>query len=99
MDAHAGDTRVDCNSNGGAATSLTWSPATTTSLNWLPPDDGGAQVLTYDTLRSDVPSDFFGPAVCIESDGTDTASFDEMNPNSGHVFHPSSQAIYARVSS
>jgi hypothetical protein len=40
------------------------------------PGPGSATSVVYDTLRSSSPSDFHGPAICIEEDGLDLVAED-----------------------
>ena len=47
-----------------------------TTLTWSPPLNTGCASPRYDTLRSRVADDFVVVAECVESDGTDTVSFD-----------------------
>lgn len=56
-----------------------------TELTWSPPAEPGATSVAYDTLRSDVPFDFDGAALCLESgDGADLSSEDWAgNPPAG----------------
>lgn len=57
-------------------------------IQWFPPGEEGSTVLAYDVLRSEVPFDFLGPAVCVESDdGTDRVARDGAVPGPGTVFH------------
>lgn len=59
-----------------------------TVLEWFPPREVGATHLYYDTLRSDLPSDFLGPAVCVETrDDSDRAARDGAVPDPGTGFH------------
>jgi len=52
-----------------------------TGLSWGPPGEPGATGVVYDTLRSDQPFDFIGPALCLESDdGMDLVSEDWAPP-------------------
>jgi hypothetical protein len=48
-----------------------------TQLTWDPPLDPGSTSVVYDTLRSDLPNDFTGAALCLESDdGVDLTAED-----------------------
>lgn len=60
-----------------------------TELTWSPPAEPGATSVAYDTLRSDVPSDFDAAALCLESDdGVDLSSEDWAgNPPAGAVVY------------
>ena len=60
--------------------------AAPTLLGWDAPADPGATMPRYDTLRSTDPADFFGPAICIDSDGTDRFSDDSDTPETGQTF-------------
>jgi hypothetical protein len=51
-------------------------PGAATSLSWQVPDDPGALLVRYDTLRSEAASDFGRPAVCLETDETDRHATD-----------------------
>ena len=62
-------------------------PFTIAKLSWQEPEDPGAVRVRYDTLRSDVASDFFGPAICLETDGTDRASTDGQTLPAWSVFY------------
>ncbi len=66
------------------ARSLHWDSKT--MLNWTAPaDPGGAQLLSYDTLRSTVASDFLS-ATCIEQYGNDLFTSEPGQPNAGQVY-------------
>jgi hypothetical protein len=57
-------------------------------LAWSAPAAPGALVVTYETVRSDDPSDFMTGAVCLMSvDPTATTSMDEEMPGQGSAFH------------
>jgi hypothetical protein len=59
-----------------------------TRLSWRRPRDRGGLGLRYDALRSDVPSDFLGAAVCLESgDDSDSEALDPEAPTPGAAFH------------
>ena len=59
-----------------------------TFVSWTEPVDPGTILpLRYDTVRSDIASDFVTGAVCVETDGSDTESTD-LDPL------PSGQAAY-----
>ena len=58
-----------------------------TTLSWLPPASPGGNIVQYDTLRSLLPSNFNGPAICLETDGPDTTTDDGPTPGSGGAFH------------
>jgi len=62
------------------------------TLTWQPPQLPGAVTLTYDTIRSRHPSDFYGywpgDTLCIESDdGSDTSAVDTETPAVGEAFY------------
>jgi len=71
----------------GAAGAFTWSPSNKTDFTWLPPLHGGALLVSYDTLRSDVASDFHGLAWCLDVNDSDRASSDGNDPDPGQVFY------------
>jgi hypothetical protein len=85
----------DCNDQDGAVwadpaalDSLRIAQASgTTVLSWLPPVETGAIAVRYDTLRSDLPGDFFDAAVCLESDDGDVLTEDGVLPAVGSIFH------------
>ena len=57
------------------------------AVGWFPPQDEGSTALYYDVLRSDVPFDFLGPAVCVESDdGADRVARDG-DPPAGAAYY------------
>ncbi len=59
-----------------------------TTLSWTPPDEPGASAVTYDTLRSGVPDDFVGGAVCVTPpDPAATTNSDPADPAAGALFH------------
>ena len=58
-----------------------------TTLTWEAPEELGSNFVEYDTLRSPSPSDFDAPAICVDSDGSDTTSDDLDTPSSGAAFH------------
>jgi hypothetical protein len=46
------------------------------NLGWTEPDEPGAQLVAYDTIRSASAADFGAAAFCIESDDTDLTAVD-----------------------
>ena len=56
-------------------------------LDWQPPALPGGQDLRYDTLRSPTASDFHGPAICLETMGSNTETEEFDTPVSGALFH------------
>jgi hypothetical protein len=72
----------------GPAGSLALSRTPTgTTLTWEAPEELGATFVEYDTLRSSSPADFDGPAICLDSNSSDTTSDDFDTPSSGSTFH------------
>jgi hypothetical protein len=63
-------------------------PTGLTTLEWGAPVEVGGTILLYDTLRSDLPFDFLGPAVCLETDGPDRLSQDGdyLPPGAGYFY-------------
>jgi hypothetical protein len=58
------------------------------TLDWSAPADAGATSLSYDTLRSGMPGDFAGSALCVESnDGADISATDGSIPAPGEIFY------------
>jgi hypothetical protein len=58
-----------------------------TEVNWgAAADNGGSVAAVYDTLRSNDPSSFQAPAICVESNQPDTMSTDFDMPASGVSF-------------
>jgi hypothetical protein len=58
-------------------------PAT---LSWGAPSSGGApSAMLYDTLRSELATDFQAAAFCLESDGSDTSAVDALDPPPGGI--------------
>jgi hypothetical protein len=55
---------------------VTKDPAGAPSLTWQPPDDGGATAVTYETLRSTLPSDFVTASCLTAADPAATALID-----------------------
>ena len=47
-----------------------------TELIWAPPVEPGTLLVAFDVLRSEVPFDFLGAALCLESDGFDLQAED-----------------------
>jgi hypothetical protein len=58
-----------------------------TTLTWFPPSSSGAVQLRYDTLRSSDGADFMAFGSCVESDATDTTSFDGQTPAPGGALY------------
>jgi hypothetical protein len=54
-----------------------------TTLNWNQPGQPGATSVRYDLLRSPDAPDFHVPAVCLETDETDTGAQDSQTPPAG----------------
>ena len=74
----------------GAVSDLTVNkdPQDRSILAWSVPAAPGAVALTYETVRSDVASDFTTGAVCLVSfDPTATTSTDQEIPGPGGAFH------------
>jgi hypothetical protein len=66
---------------------LTYGSGSTTLLAWTTPPNASGWPLAYDTLRSTVPTDFTGAAICLESDdGSDTAASDAASPPDAGAF-------------
>ncbi len=59
-----------------------------TALSWVVPSAPGGTLVRYDTLRSDVASDFMTSAICLESDdASDTAASEPQAPVAGNGFY------------
>ena len=68
------------------ARDLTVTKNATDNLYWTPPEEPGAQLSTYDVLRSDGAL-LFGSATCIGPGGSATAATDTSFPVSGNAFY------------
>ena len=69
------------------ARSLTLSGGRATTLSWQAPVKPGAVSVTYDLLRSPVPSDFIGEGSCLGAGLTETAAVDAETPAAGELFY------------
>jgi choice-of-anchor B domain-containing protein len=69
----------------GAARDLRVEGSGPDDLRWQAPADPGGNLVRYDTLRSEDPSDF-GGAVCVETDDTDLVATDATTPSSLFVY-------------
>jgi hypothetical protein len=59
-----------------------------TVIEWFPPRNEGATLLYYDTLRSEFPDDFLGPATCVETrDAKDLQARDSDTPDPGFCYY------------
>jgi len=57
-----------------------------TTLEWQSSLDPGGTSMWYDTLRSDLATDFVGPTICVETDDGDTEATDVGSPAPGDTF-------------
>jgi len=92
LDGDGVDNGADCHPTDGRAWSapsevrrLTLQDARPATFAWAPPAEAGGTRVLYDLLRSRDPAGFAG-AVCLESDGLDTAAVDSDLPGAGSLF-------------
>lgn len=70
----------------GEVASLDLMPDAST-LVWSAPSSPGGTLVKYDTLRSNLGSDFVAPATCVETaDPVDLTAQDPLNPSPGEAF-------------
>ncbi len=56
------------------------------TISWAPAAPNGLTVV-YDTLRSELASDFLAAGTCVEPEGADETAFDDSTPAAGGIFH------------
>jgi len=91
-----GDSLAECQGDCDDSAGLVWTTpgearsltllSDTSTLTWTAPLIAGGIEIVYDAMRSADAADFVGPAVCVESDGTDTIAVDSSIPPPGVVF-------------